>query len=313
MVKARYIQLFILSSLTVLLRISQADALSKEYQIIDDYLNSKEQSDDVRHSMMWVEELLNQTGYQDSSCFKLPQTKLYRALDDLTKLYDKSLGSEQCSMETLTLLRKAKKSAEFFSDWRLYDQKQSRVANLARQIGAGIAAQCSDAKERALPVRLDSLDQTEMGVFNAHMKYYEQALEDGVRGYGAGNTPELCLRYVITKYLHSNPTVTLTARETIKRIAEDKLGASKVSRSKLDRFVSEYFVTPCNYYIQHTGDIIDPLLEYVSFREDQESEYGDREDFYKALGRFNWCRNLLVGHKKIFDKPRRFGITSSTR
>lgn len=290
-----------------------ADRLSKEYKYINSYLSSKEQSNDLETNFELVEDLLDlcPTG---RSCFSSSSIS-QRSISELIELYDMSTQESKCSPETLALLIRVKHNAGFHADWCLYSYESNRIASLVKQIGSNIAEHCDEEKARALKLRLASLDKDKMKIFSNRLKHYEQTLAEDIKGYGMDDTEERLNSFVITKLLYTDPTKAISARETIKKIAAAAVGNNlpieQISKRKLRDFVKSHYINLCDYYVENTRDIMEPLREFIGFRDDQESEYISMKNFYLAIGRYNWCAAMRKDYTKIFSPNERTRIKLS--
>lgn len=176
-----------------------------------------------------------------------------------------------------------------------------------------LAKYCTADMDRLAERDLNLLDKVERETLDVHLGHYEEELLSFVKGKPEDETEDSRRDYLLSHYLGTDPTSSQISASVLSKMADEdaadvqvslaslllRKGSSKaLAKKKVDMYIRNEYLDVCSYYVNFMQSTMDPLIEFIRFK-DHRAEYKDREEFYKALGRFNWCRRLLAEYGKI--------------
>lgn len=267
--------------------------LSDQYRKIDLFLAANVDSEDLEINIGRVEEWLDARSGRACGLGSCMSSELDRSMKNLIRLRVESLGPRKCSIATHMLLVEGKRSAGFPFSWYLDPKDDCRIARLVKRIANDLARECTPRCRESFKSRLATLDQTKLNALNSNFDRITQQLESAT----VGLAPFYRSRYLMNMYFKVDPCFDNDYAKHSLTIAKSQ----SAELQKLDNFVNDYFLLPCKYYLDTMRDILKPMAEYIYLYR-YEDDMHEFNHFYKAVGRYNWCRRISRNKKFLVKR-----------
>lgn len=249
---------------------------------------------------------------------KLDLDAVDQLLDDLVSLNNALKSDDINCRGTLVPLVQIKDALGFTFGW-WNDDWSGTLVKVVHELAKKLAARCKPELSKSMSHLLSSLDEHRMQLLNSRMDQLESEMLRLVEDKPAGESELSRFRYLSKLMLFEEASPGLYIARAIANLINTSKGRPTtveyvdfhcVSERKYKKFVDEFFLKPCKYFVDNTQEVLDPYSEFVRTAMNPSK---DVEPDEVALRRYSFCRSFAEHRSSIYDPVKELAQSKKSR